>query len=717
MLTSKNLDDKTYQELIEEAIGRISIYSKEWTNYSASDPGITILENFTAFQALLRQQINTVTDTQKEKLLKLAGIEPMPERVSRVLLQAPSHCTVSELLEREKFICGEVCFETEQAQKVPGRIVGIYTECGQNYGKSYIKQQQDESEIFIHCQYEEVTSRLLGEQPGDTAVFGENPQVGDSVYLVVDDLPEISGQEIYLYVEIAECFPRNPWGEPGNPWFAKMQWSVYCKNKEGEGFAEAKKVQDDTGAFLRSGEIKLMLGASKPVYCREFSKHGYVLRCHLSEPQYDLAPRLKRIWGLLFPVYQRETLGAVSHYHCGEKIAVMDSVYESSYLAVYGRKQGQKDYYLYQEDQEQEKYRCQWELQRDGSRRLQLPQQLAEICVVSCCEKFLNCRKLEIVYGYEGQIMKLYGLTGIEEQSLMVMTEQEDFGKALYYNFFPPNMHGEDDLYYIYDSRNQLIEIRDCGAYEGAQLYLCAAAVFLGAEGNARSGNHFVISRFPEAGAFVNPADGQGGRFRETISQMHTRLKQDMKRTDCAVTQEDYQKLVKELPGLCIHKAKAVFAPKEHLVEVIVKPYHQEQFPKLSPQYREIISRYLQERRMLATRIVVKGAVYVPIDVRAVVAIKKHYQYGEQAIRQLLAAELDFVGSEKGFGEILYFNEIFQKLKGLPCVEYVEELILTPALRQAATMTGLDIQMREDALCYPGKIRLELMKGFKGDRR
>lgn len=719
MLTSKNLDDKTYQELIEEAISRISIYSKEWTNYSASDPGITILENLTAFQALLRQQLNTVTDTQKEKLLKLAGIEPRQEQVSRVLLQAPKHCLVSELLEREKFISGEVCFETERAQKIPGRIVAVYTECFQDDKKSQMEQQQSQgvSGLFSHCQREDVTCRLLGEEPGNTAVFGENPQVGDSIYFVVDSLPEVRGQEIYLYVEIAECFPRNSWREPVNPWFAKLQWSVYAKRETGDGFAKVAKVEDDTGAFLRSGEIKLTLGACKPVYCRVFSQHGYVLRCQLTEAQYDLAPRLQRIWGLLFPVYQRETLGFVTHYHSGEAIMIGDLIYKESYLSVYGKAQGQESYYLYQENQEQERYRCQWELQKDGTRRLRLWQQPEEICVVSCCEKFFNCRKLEIVYGYQGQIIQLHGLTGIEGQSLVVMTEQEDMHGNLCYDFFPPHMQGINDLYYTYDSSKRQIEIQDCGAYEGAQLYLCAAAVFLGEEGNARSGNHFCISRFPEAGKFMNPAEGQGGRFREDISKMYARLEQEMRQSYCAVTQEDYQKLVKNLPGLCIHKVKAVFDPQEHLVKVTVKPYHSEHFPKLSSQYRDMICRYLEERRMLGTRIAVNGAVYVAIDVRAVVAIKKHYQHGEQTIRELLAKELDFVSSEREFGDTLFFNEVFQKLKELPCVDYVEELILTPALPQAVVVNGLDIQMRADALCFAGKIRLELIRGLKEDRR
>ena len=76
MLTNRNLAVKEYEQLIEEAIAQIPLYTKEWTNYNPSDPGITILENLTAFSALQQSEINTVTEKAKWKLLALAGFYP-----------------------------------------------------------------------------------------------------------------------------------------------------------------------------------------------------------------------------------------------------------------------------------------------------------------------------------------------------------------------------------------------------------------------------------------------------------------------------------------------------------------------------------------------------------------------------------------------------------------------------------------------------------------
>ena len=52
MLNSINLNDKSYEDLLAEAVTQIPLYSREWTNFNRSDPGITILQNLSAFHLL-----------------------------------------------------------------------------------------------------------------------------------------------------------------------------------------------------------------------------------------------------------------------------------------------------------------------------------------------------------------------------------------------------------------------------------------------------------------------------------------------------------------------------------------------------------------------------------------------------------------------------------------------------------------------------------------
>ena len=45
-LPTPNLDDRSFEQIRDEAIRLIPQYCPEWTNYNPSDPGITLIELF-----------------------------------------------------------------------------------------------------------------------------------------------------------------------------------------------------------------------------------------------------------------------------------------------------------------------------------------------------------------------------------------------------------------------------------------------------------------------------------------------------------------------------------------------------------------------------------------------------------------------------------------------------------------------------------------------
>lgn len=76
-----NLDDRTYQDLVQEAIGLIPTYDADWDNYNPSDPGITLIELFAYLAEMLIYRLNRVTDTNKYTFLKLLnGPDWVPEK-------------------------------------------------------------------------------------------------------------------------------------------------------------------------------------------------------------------------------------------------------------------------------------------------------------------------------------------------------------------------------------------------------------------------------------------------------------------------------------------------------------------------------------------------------------------------------------------------------------------------------------------------------------
>src|SRR5204863_8637421 len=40
------LDNRSYQDLLDDALARIPVHNPEWTNFNRSDPGVTLLELF-----------------------------------------------------------------------------------------------------------------------------------------------------------------------------------------------------------------------------------------------------------------------------------------------------------------------------------------------------------------------------------------------------------------------------------------------------------------------------------------------------------------------------------------------------------------------------------------------------------------------------------------------------------------------------------------------
>jgi len=66
-----NLDDRTYADLVQEALLMLPRYAPEWTNYNPSDPGITLIELLAYFTEMLIYRLNRITRENKVRFLKL----------------------------------------------------------------------------------------------------------------------------------------------------------------------------------------------------------------------------------------------------------------------------------------------------------------------------------------------------------------------------------------------------------------------------------------------------------------------------------------------------------------------------------------------------------------------------------------------------------------------------------------------------------------------
>jgi len=73
-----DLDDKTFEELVEEARTRIPLYAPGWTDHNLSDPGITLIDLFAWLAEMQIYSLNLLPDKNYLKFLKL--FTPSSER-------------------------------------------------------------------------------------------------------------------------------------------------------------------------------------------------------------------------------------------------------------------------------------------------------------------------------------------------------------------------------------------------------------------------------------------------------------------------------------------------------------------------------------------------------------------------------------------------------------------------------------------------------------
>ena len=73
-LMPPNLDDRTFQDIVDEAKTRIPAYFNGWTDHNVSDPGVTLIELFAWMTDMILYRQNQVPDRLTVKMMQLFGI-------------------------------------------------------------------------------------------------------------------------------------------------------------------------------------------------------------------------------------------------------------------------------------------------------------------------------------------------------------------------------------------------------------------------------------------------------------------------------------------------------------------------------------------------------------------------------------------------------------------------------------------------------------------
>lgn len=696
MLNSIHLNDKSYQELYDEALSQISIYSKEWTNFNASDPGITLLENLTAFNFLQQNRIDEITDEVRLNLLKLLDHRPAPNRAARLLVQAPADIGRKRLSAQYRLKTGAVGFETEQPIELFDWSVGsVYSVCEGNYRD---------------------LTYLMQPQTGSAEAFGQQPQQGDFLCLIINgELPE-SGS-LRFWIDVSPAAARNPFDKSCGSIFGKTRWQIFTEN----GWQDTE-FTDETYGLLISGAVTLKLPESRCAAFSEAPEAGYAVRCLLDSGSYDHPPRISGVVGNLFPVSQRETVSRCFSFDKADRISVESSLAHDGAVFVYCLEEDEQLYRAYREYSGRgdkgrfytvEQTELGVDICFDEKRFGYAPAAKADCIKVICCtEDMLHHRSLGVVYGYDNQTVKVDFINDILPDAFSLLAEIPDGNGGSLYKFISPGKNQAGEISYELFSHEGAVKITDPGIGTEYRLYICDCASTLGTRGSIRQNSVLLHSEgqlgMESVTRFFSPSPTLGGSSWESPEQLRLRFSSDIRSVNTAVTAADYAYLAKNTPGLCIHKVNAWSEPVKNTVFVVVKPHSgNKSLPRLSDIYEREISKYLNERRMLTTRVQLLQPHYLAINVTAVLRTGRYCQSVEQQIKALLCQTLDHVETDAPFGGEIRFDEVYRAISRVSGITAIDALRLVPSDPTAAAVSGNDILLSPDTLCYCGDIRLE----------
>ena len=87
MIPTPNLDDRKFEDIVDEATRLIPQYCPEWTNFNKADPGITLLELFAWMTEMVIYRLNRVPELNYLAFLNMMGVRLQPPQPARTIVQ------------------------------------------------------------------------------------------------------------------------------------------------------------------------------------------------------------------------------------------------------------------------------------------------------------------------------------------------------------------------------------------------------------------------------------------------------------------------------------------------------------------------------------------------------------------------------------------------------------------------------------------------------
>lgn len=232
-LGAPNLDDRRFQDLVDDAKRMVMDRCPTWTDHNVSDPGVTLIETFAFMTDQMLYRLNRVPDRLYIKFLELIGIRLFPPTAARTdvtfwLTSPASAALIVPAGTRAATLRGEgedpVVFSTlRPLELVPVELALVATSTHDADGMRDRTEQ-----MKVGAQF---------------PAFGDVPQAGDALYVALD--------RAAASIAVALRFDCHIDGVGVDPTDPPLVWEAWT----GDDWTRCELELDETGGLNRRGDI------------------------------------------------------------------------------------------------------------------------------------------------------------------------------------------------------------------------------------------------------------------------------------------------------------------------------------------------------------------------------------------------------------------------------------------------------------------------------
>jgi len=271
VLPAPNLDDRHFQDLVDDAKRLVQQRCPTWTDHNVSDPGVTLIEAFAQMVDQLIYRLNRVPDLHYIKFLELIGVELRPPAAAR----------------------GEVTFWLSAPQP---QVVVVRAETQVSTPRTDIHEPivfctSRELQI-LPCSFAHAASQTVDSPPTDHTptlgrggfrCFSASPQVGDALLIGLSDA--VPSCAVVLRMD---CTVSGRGVDPRRP---PVIWEAMTRDR---GWQPCDIERDETGGLNKPGDVVLHVPEDHQASIIAQERGGW-LRCRLitplpGQPTYSASP-------------------------------------------------------------------------------------------------------------------------------------------------------------------------------------------------------------------------------------------------------------------------------------------------------------------------------------------------------------------------------------------------------------------------------------------